>query len=189
MAWPTPQDYNEAVQNPRLAFTDPDLRNGQPELNALGLPRPISGNFACVYKIQSGGHRWAARCFISEVSDQQRRYEAIRAFLARAALPYTVPFTYLPTGINVQGRNYPLLKMQWVQGESLSAFVGGLIVFDDQGNTFFAAKGASTIGSDDGKRFRAIKGWSIRLIFVTWKEPIGQALSKQKKSRSSTWPP
>src|SRR6266498_836531 len=123
MAWPTPQDYNEAVQNPRLAFTDPDLRNGQPELNPLGLPRPISGNFACVYKIQSGGRRWAARCFISEVSDQQRRYEAISTYLTRAALPYTVPFTYLSEGIKVQGRNYPLLKMQWVQGESLNAFV------------------------------------------------------------------
>jgi len=123
MPWPTPQDYNEAVQNPRLAFTDPDLRNGQPELNPLGLPRPISGNFACVYKIQSGGRRWAARCFISEVSDQQRRYEAISTYLTRAALPYTVPFTYLSEGIKVQGRNYPLLKMQWVQGESLNAFV------------------------------------------------------------------
>lgn len=131
MAWPTPQDYNEAVQNPRLAFTDADLRNGQPELNPLGIPRPISGNFACVYKMQSGGQRWAARCFISEVSDQQRRYEAISTYLAKASLPYTVPFTYLPAGIKVQGRNYPLLKMQWVQGESLSSFVGRSIGYPD----------------------------------------------------------
>ncbi len=131
MAWPTPQDYNEAVQNPRLAFTDTDLRNGQPELNRLGLPRPISGNFACVYKIQSGGQRWAARCFISEVSDQKRRYEAISTYLAKASLAYTVPFTCLPTGIKVQGRNYPLLKMQWVQGESLSSFVGRSIGYPD----------------------------------------------------------
>src|SRR5438552_2906350 len=120
MAWPTPQDYNEAVQNPRLAFSDPDLRAGQPELTPLGLPRPISGNFACVYKMQVAGQRWAARCFISEVSDQQRRYEAISTYLAKVAIPYTVPFTFMPTGIKVQGRNYPLLKMQWVQGESLS---------------------------------------------------------------------
>ncbi|MEI8291172.1 MAG: hypothetical protein WCH99_17025 [Verrucomicrobiota bacterium] len=131
MAWPTPQDYNEAVQNPRFAFVDTDLRSGQPELTALGLPRPISGNFACVYKIQTGSERWAARCFISEVSDQQRRYEAISEYLAKARLPYTVPFTYMPAGIKVQGRNFPLLKMQWVHGESLNMFVSRSLKYPD----------------------------------------------------------
>ena len=131
MSWPTLQDYNEAIQNPRLAFSDSDLRAGQPELNQLGLPRPIAGNFACVYKIQIGGQRWAARCFSSEVSDQQRRYEAISTYLKKVALPYTVQFTFLPTGIKVLGRNYPLLKMEWVQGESLNKFVERSIGYSD----------------------------------------------------------
>src|SRR5437762_2205832 len=119
MPWPTPQDYNEAVQNPRLAFTDSDLRLGDPELTPLGLPRPICGRFASVYKIQSTGRTWAARCFLSEVPDQQSRYEAISAHLEKVGLKYTVPFTYLPAGIKVSGRPYPLLKMEWVHGESL----------------------------------------------------------------------
>jgi len=131
MAWPTPQDYNEAIQNPRSAFADPDLGNGQPELNQLGLPRAIAGNFACVYKIQTSGQRWAARCFSREVSDQQRRYEIISTYLTKTALPYTVQFTYIPTGIKVLGKTYPLLKMEWVQGESLTAFVGRSIGYPD----------------------------------------------------------
>ncbi len=131
MSWPTLQDYNEAIQNPRFAFSDPDLRAGQPELNQLGLPRPIAGNFACVYKIQIGGQRWAARCFSSEVSDQQRRYEAISSYLKKVALPYTVQFSFLPGGIKVLGRNYPLLKMEWVQGEALHSFVGKSIGYPD----------------------------------------------------------
>ena len=131
MSWPTLQDYNDAIQNPQLAFSDPDLRTGQPELNQLGLPRPIAGNFACVYKIQIGGQRWAARCFSSEVSDQHRRYEAISSFLKKASLRYTVQFTFLPGGIKVLGKNYPLLKMEWVQGESLAAFVGKSIGYPD----------------------------------------------------------
>ncbi len=131
MAWPTPQDYNEAIQNPRSAFADPDLGNGQPELNQLGLPRAIAGNFAFVYKIQTSGQRWAARCFSREVSDQQRRYEVISTYLTKTALPYTVQFTYIPTGIKVLGRTYPLLKMEWVQGESLTAFVGRSMGYPD----------------------------------------------------------
>jgi len=131
MAWPTPQDYNEAVQNPRLAFADADLRSGQPALDKIGLPRPISGGFACVYKIQSGGSLWAARCFLSEVTDQQQRYDAISKHLAAVKLPHTVQFSYLPGGIKVQGKMYPLVKMQWVQGESLSAFVGRSIGYPE----------------------------------------------------------
>jgi hypothetical protein len=131
MPWPTLQDYNEAIQNPHSAFSDPDLRAGQPELNQLGLPRPIAGNFACVYKIQIGGQRWAARCFSSEVSDQQRRYEAISTYLKKVALPYTVQFSFLPGGIKVLGKNYPLLKMEWVQGEALHSFVGKSIGYPD----------------------------------------------------------
>jgi hypothetical protein len=131
MAWPTPQDYNEAVQNPQLAFTDSELRAGQAELNAIGLPRPITGGFACVYKIQSGARLWAARCFLSEVRDQQHRYEAISRHLEDAKLVHAVPFSYLAGGIKVQGRSYPLVKMQWVQGESLSAFVGRSIGYPD----------------------------------------------------------
>ena len=93
------------------------------EETPLALPRAIAGNFACVYKIQIGGQRWAARCFSSEVSDQQRRYEAISTYLKKVALPYTVQFSFLPSGIKVLGKNYPLLKMEWVQGESLIKFV------------------------------------------------------------------
>src|SRR5436190_22758758 len=111
MPWATPQDYNEAVQNPQLAFSDSDLRFGQPELNQLGIPRPRSGAFACVYKMQASGHVWAARCFLKEVPDLQRRYEAITECLRHAKLLYTVPFTYISNGIKVRGRTYPLLKM------------------------------------------------------------------------------
>ena len=131
MSWPTLQDYNEAIQNPQLAFSDPDLRAGQPELNQLGLPRPIAGNFACVYKIEKGGQRWAARCFSSEVSDQQRRYEAISTYLKKVALPYTVQFSFLQKGIKVIGNHYPLLKMEWVQGEPLHSFVARSVSYPD----------------------------------------------------------
>ncbi len=123
MPWPTPQDYNEAVQNPNLAFTDAELRSGQPELNQLGLPRPISGGFACVYRIQCPSRVWAARCFMSETTDQQERYAAIECHLSKLNLPYTVRFGYQTQGIKVKGQGYPLLKMEWVKGVSLSSFV------------------------------------------------------------------
>jgi hypothetical protein len=123
MAWPTPQDYNEAVQNPRLAFADSELQMGRPELTSLGLPRAITGSFASVYKLQCPQRTWAVRCFLRPFHDHERRYAAISEHLARVRLPYTVGFTFLRNGIRVHGQWYPILKMEWVQGEPLIAFI------------------------------------------------------------------
>jgi UPF0716 family protein affecting phage T7 exclusion len=119
MAWPTPQDYNEAIQNPQINFADPELRAGRPELTPMGLPRPITGGFASVYRIQCGNRDYAVRCFLREYTDQQNRYLAISRHLAGLSIPYTVNFEYQPQGIRVGGKPYPILKMEWVQGDSL----------------------------------------------------------------------
>ncbi len=79
MAWPSPQDYNEAVQSPRTAFQEPELQQGSPELDPRGLPRPRSGSFATVYKILCGKRNWAVRCFLNPTSDHQERYAATGA--------------------------------------------------------------------------------------------------------------
>lgn len=121
--WPTPQEYNEAVQNPALNFVDAELRGGTAELTPLGLPRAITGGFASVYKLRCGNRDWAVRCFLREVPDQQERYAAIGRHLASAKLPYTVGFAFLADGINVGGRPYPILKMEWVQGEPLDRWI------------------------------------------------------------------
>jgi hypothetical protein len=123
MAWPSPQDYSEAIQNPKIAFSESDLRYGRPELNSLGLPRPRSGAFATVYKILSSPRNWAVRCFLNPVSDQQERYSEISAHLATINLPYLVQFRFLAQGIRVAKQVYPILKMEWVEGESLGTYV------------------------------------------------------------------
>src|SRR5262245_38016579 len=123
MPWPTPQDYNEAIQTPQLSFSDPELKAGKPELTPLGLPRPITGGFASVYRMQCRQRDWAVRCFLREFADQQQRYEATSKHLAAAKLPYTVGFHFLPQGIKVKGHWYPILKMEWVQGELLNDYI------------------------------------------------------------------
>ena len=123
MSWPAHQDYSEAVQNPLAAFADAELKRGQVEVNNLGLPKPCSGAFAVVFRIKVPSRSWAVKCFTSEVPDQHQHYDAISKHLAGARLSHIVPFTYLPAGIKVQGRTYPLLKMEWIQGDSLGVFI------------------------------------------------------------------
>jgi hypothetical protein len=124
MGWPLSQDYNEAIQNPGHCFSDPDLRAGKAVTSALGIPLPCSGNFADVYQVSCpDGSRWAVKCFTREAPGLRDRYAVISDHLRAAQLPFTVDFRYLDQGIRIQGRWFPALKMEWVEGFTLNEFV------------------------------------------------------------------
>jgi WD domain, G-beta repeat len=123
MAWPVPQDYNEAIQNPSTSFADAELRRCRPVINALGLPFPCSGSFADVYELYSSERRWAVKCFTRQVPGLRERYSAASGHLSEAPLPFFVPFRYLDQGIRVCGQWYPIVQMDWVEGLLLNEFV------------------------------------------------------------------
>src|SRR5262245_16412906 len=124
MTWPVSQDYNEVVQDPQVCFTDPDLKNGEVELNPLGLPIARTGNFADVYQIKSlDGKSWAVKCFTRQVAGLQERYAKVDQCLRKADLPFTVGFRYLSEGVRIRGQLYPILKMEWGAGFALNDFV------------------------------------------------------------------
>ncbi|HXD87904.1 MAG TPA: hypothetical protein VN641_15535 [Urbifossiella sp.] len=117
MNWPLPQDFNEAVQNPATAFTDPDLKGGETVVGPTGLPLPRSGNFADVYQIRAAdGRHWAVKCFTRPVTGLEERYKKVDEALDRAALPFTISFTFLKDGVMVRGQWMPAVKMEWVDG-------------------------------------------------------------------------
>jgi hypothetical protein len=121
--WPTPQDYNEAVQNPRICFSDADLRAAKIAVNAIGLPHAASGAFASVYKATNGTKSWAVRCFLNDRPEQKQRYKHISDFVLFDNLDSTVDFYYIDQGIKVKGKWYPCLKMTWVEGLTLDRYI------------------------------------------------------------------
>ncbi len=125
-AWPTPVDYHAALQHPQLCFADPELRAGEVVRTPLGLPLVASGNFASVYQVRTGPNRdarWAVRCFLRHVADLPRRYAAIDRHLRRRRPPSIVGFEFVERGVLVRGQWYPIVKMAWVAGQPLNAWV------------------------------------------------------------------
>jgi len=128
MAAPQSLEYFGAIQHPSRCFIDPEFKQGRPLVDARGLPRPFTGNFADVYKIEGpGANAWAVKCFTREVHDLQQRYKAISDYLLQAkqqsGLPFMVDFTYIYQGIRIGQQLVPILKMSWVEGESLTGFI------------------------------------------------------------------
>lgn len=121
--WPSPQDYNEAVQNPHMNLFDEELRSGLVHLDHLGLPRPVTGAFASVYRMKCGNRDVALRCFLKDITDQERRYALVSDFVQYDELPCTISFEFLTRGIQIGGRWLPVLKMEWVEGLALDQYI------------------------------------------------------------------
>ena len=124
MPWPGITDFSEAVQNPQLCFKGTELEAGAVSVNQRGMPLVFSGAFACVYPVSVGGRKFAVRCFTREVKDQQTRYNQLSEYLINVLPPSFVHFEFLEHGISLKGAWYPVVRMEWVEGESLSSFVG-----------------------------------------------------------------
>ena len=123
MAWPGITDFSEAVQNPNLCFEGLDLQDSEVSLNPRGMPLVYSGAFACVYRVSLDGTDYAVRCFTREVSDQQSRYNELSNYLISVLPPAFVHFGYQEQGIKIRGQWYPIVRMEWVEGETLNKFV------------------------------------------------------------------
>lgn len=123
MLLPRGDEYNVAVQNPRISFTDTDLKSSSVETTPLGLPKPYSGGFTITYKLSNSRKGWAVRCFHRDISDLQIRYQAIGNFLAKNNTKYFVEAKYLSDGIKVNGKAYPVIKMHWLEGEPLNIYL------------------------------------------------------------------
>jgi len=123
--WPQNHEFYEAIQTPRISFSDKALKQAEPVFNDRGLPAVASGNFADVYQFLSSvsPDRWAVKCFTRPVHRQQDRYHAVSECLRSLSLQYTVGFEYLEDGIRIHGDWYPLLKMEWCDGFALNQYV------------------------------------------------------------------
>ena len=123
MTYPQIVDYQGAVQHPRLAFLDPDLQSGKVKETPLGLPMVWSGGFALTYQVKSGGRTYAVRCFHREVPAVEKKYAAISKKLKSITSEYFVDFDFQPLGIKIAGNSYPIVKMDWVEGNTLGVHI------------------------------------------------------------------
>jgi hypothetical protein len=123
MKFPSASRYNEAVQNPNLYFSDPEVKQRRVHSDALGLPEVLSGGFAFTYRFSGTGGDIAVRCFHRNIPDLFERYQAISAFLQKLRSSFFVDFTFAERGVSVDGKDFPVVKMLWIEGETLLGYV------------------------------------------------------------------
>jgi hypothetical protein len=123
VTYPQIIEYNEAVQNPAQAFIDPELKKGTVRENALGLPLVLSGGFALTYTVETPQRKCAVRCFHREIPSIEQKYAAISRTLRPLANGYFVNFDFQKAGINVRNGKFPIVRMDWVDGDPLGVWL------------------------------------------------------------------
>jgi hypothetical protein len=127
MSWPLASHFSAMLQNPRVAFRDPQLQRCQIDKDQRNQPRPWAGAFAVVYKaaMPDTGRNFAIRVFTTESPERRERYDLISDYLKGRRLKSLVEFEYRDKSIRSagDGKWYPLILMDWVQGETLFKWV------------------------------------------------------------------
>lgn len=172
MDLPTVDQYNEVVQNPQSAFTDPALRGARVRTNAFGIPLALGGGFALTYTFTgASGQKWAVRCFHKPVDDLGERYAKISQTLNGLKSRYFVGFEYQPQGIRVNGTAHPIVKMEWVDGETLGSHLdkvyrdkASLLTLRDNFRTLERFLRGQNIAHGDLQNGNVMVGRDVRLI-------------------------
>lgn len=141
--------YDKAMLMPQIRFMVPeaDLRQGSVEMVTIQtqsgpLKRPwgSAGGFAVVYKFRvKNGHK-AIRCFQSDIKpDMQLRYDLLSQFFQAHLADITAGFHYYAQGIAIdvttqgvsQPMPYPMIVMDWIEGDNLNEYVNTLCMQSD----------------------------------------------------------
>ncbi len=124
MPFPSIEEYTDTLRLPLgKVLSDPLLAYGEIVQGSTGQPVVSSGNFALTYQVTSGGRRYALRCFHRESDALLLRYKAIVKKLRSIRSPHFVYFDFQSLGIRTESGSYPIVRMDWADGDTLARFV------------------------------------------------------------------
>lgn len=125
MNYPSIGEYNQVIQKKGgNAFK---VLNGITLIPSTITPIRIylfgSGAFAAVFKGSFNGKNYAIRCFLSAEIETIDRYKNICNYLANINSTWKTKCEFIENEISINGKTYPILKMEWIDGLLINQFV------------------------------------------------------------------
>lgn len=125
MQYPLISEYVAAIRDAKenldkLAYLEPVLDNH-------GEPYRCNGDFAVVFKMKDPktGRNYALKCFSDEQEGRGEAYRQITEELASVDSTYITAVKYLEQELSVNDEAFPVLLMDWVDGETMETYVAG----------------------------------------------------------------
>ncbi len=85
--------------------------------------RRYVGGFTVVFPVDVNGHKWAFRCWYTEMGNVRKRFKIISNYINRLQSQYFCNFYYCDEGLVVDGKIFPTTRMDWVEGEPINQYI------------------------------------------------------------------
>lgn len=147
MNYPLISEYIDAVKAAEDNFEE--LKNLRPVLDDDGQPVMSSGNFAVVFKMTDGKKNYAVKCFTKAQDGRDSAYKFISEELQKIQSPYILKVRYLDKELFVDTTQtdeteFPVLLMDWVEGQTLSSFLQNISNNYDEDYSFWSEEEEKT---------------------------------------------
>ena len=124
--YPSVGDYTSALQNPAAVFSHPSLRKAR-FTQGFGGPFCASGTSAVVFQARVDDKLQALRCYLRDDAATPERYAALDQFVAGSRLGQFIgTVTWYREEVRVNGARWPVLEMDWIEGQHLNNYAGFL---------------------------------------------------------------
>lgn len=123
MIYPTITDYISSVLISESFRTKSFLR---PLLDSNKQPIFIAGGPAVVFKMYDVNNPkkfYALKLFTQEVENRERNFREIHTYIKENPNEYFIDYEYISEEIWVNDNEYPILLMNWIEGETLSSYI------------------------------------------------------------------
>jgi serine/threonine protein kinase len=129
MQYPTRTEVVTAMRNPRASFKAKELIGGSAVQKGSRLIQ-YSGGFTAVFQFRDRNSKMlAVRCWIADIGDAKTRSQRISSFFHQLNSPYFIGFQYVEDALVINGKLYPVVVMDWVNGLTLKEYINENITY------------------------------------------------------------
>ena len=124
--FPRGSDYTLAMQNPATRLRDPLLKQAKVDCDSFRIPYIWSGGSVVMFRVvMPDGAYKAVRCFTTAaVAEMADRYAQLIPALRAVPPGLFVGIDFQREGIQVNTVWYPVLVMEWIEGQPLNLWIG-----------------------------------------------------------------
>lgn len=157
MQYPSLREYKAAISNTKNInipfFTAKSI---QIFLNKQGMPYMSVGGFGAVFQIKDKNeNHYALKVFTRDAPGRAERYKALNDTLQITKFPFMVDFHYVGEGLKVGKEYYPVVVMEWGQGQNLDRAIENDLNDDGQ------FQSASTIAGNLYLMIKTLQEWKM----------------------------
>jgi len=125
--YPSRSDIVTAMTNPNVSFKSNELIGGNVIQKGSRVVQ-YAGGYTTVFPfIASDSKKVAIRCWIADIGDAKKRSQEISKFLKNLNSKYFVDFKYIDDAILINGKLFPVVVMEWVNGQTIKEYVNNNI--------------------------------------------------------------